>query len=79
MKEFLPISGGILLGVSVALIHKANLVYAFGLACLMGIAAAAINGELEISPLFILVDIGQVVVATLIAYQVVAIAKRSRE
>ena len=65
MEEVFPVSGGVILGLVVAYLVSGRLrgwVLAIG-SLLIGAMAAWVTGELAVSWLYLLVDVGQVLVA----------------
>jgi hypothetical protein len=65
MEEVFPVAAGVILGLAVAHLFSARL-RGWGLAAgsvLLGALASWVTGELAVSWLYLLVDIGQVLVA----------------
>lgn len=79
MQEVFPVLMGALIGAGVAMLAPARMRIALPavLSVVAGFAASALSGELEISPGFILIDVGQVVLVAALT-TVVALAWQRR-
>jgi uncharacterized membrane protein YeaQ/YmgE (transglycosylase-associated protein family) len=79
MNELFPIATGLLVGTAAAFVgprrHRAG--WAALVALVVGFVAAFVSGELELSAAFLVLDTGQVLVATLGSYALArAVARR---
>lgn len=78
MNEVFPVMMGVAIGALLQLIAsgRTRIVGLVVLSLLAGFTASAISGELEISPGFILIDVGQVILVGALTMAAVALWQR---
>ena len=79
MQEVFPVAMGAVIGIAVQSLASSRLriPLMLVLGALAGVAASALAGEIEISPAFILIDFGQVVLVAALAMAATAMWQRS--
>ena len=79
MQEVFPVAMGAVIGIAVQSLASSRLriPLMLVLGVLAGVAASALAGEIEISPAFILIDVGQVVIVAALAMAATAVWQRS--
>jgi hypothetical protein len=79
VQEVFPVAMGAVIGIAVQSLAASRLRIPLmaALSVLAGVAAAALAGEIEVSPAFILVDIGQVMIVAALAMAATAMWQRS--